>query len=261
MMFRKDNADNQDLFRKREILGRTGTVKKSKKINLNLRPLKIILYTAIIIFIVYIVAFGPYFKIQNIKIEGVKSVEVNDYLHKTLIGKNILFFLPGQYLSSLTRKFPILSEAKIIRGLPSTVLVIADERNQVLTWCAQTCFNIDNYGYAYEITTPNVNHVNLNDKSKIDIKIGDKVATPEFINFYLTSLEKIQGMGLKIIEARIEETSFKLVFKTSENYEIIFDTSESITNQLSALRQVLEKNRADITQYADLRVEGLVYVK
>lgn len=248
-------------LRRKEILGRTAKYKVVKNYRPNLRPLKIILYLGILFFIFYGIFLSEYFKIKNIEVQGVKSVEVNDYLHKTLIGKNILFFLPGQYLNELTHNYPILSEAEIVRGLPSTILIIATEKDQVLTWCAQSCFNIDNYGYAYEIAKPSQNQVNLNDKSKIDIKIGDKVATPDFINFYLTSLEKVREMGIKIIEAKIEETSFKLVFKTSDQYEIIFDTSESITNQLSALRQVLEKNKSDIKQYADLRVEGLVYLK
>lgn len=261
MKFRKDDLPQRESYRRPEILGRTARVEKTRRFNINPRPLKLVFYLGILIFLVYIVAFGPYFRIEDIQMEGIKSVEVSDYLHKTLLGKNILFFLPGQYLNELTRRFPILEQAKIVRGLPSTVLIIASERNQVLTWCSDTCFNIDNYGYAYEVAKPVPSQVPLVDKSSIKIMIGDKVTTPNFINFYLNALERMQGMGLKITEVRIEETSFKLIYKTSENIDIIFDTSESLNNQISALRQVLEKNRADIKVYADLRVEGLVYVK
>jgi len=261
MKFRKDNPVQRESYRSPEILGRTASVKNVRKFKLNLRPVRTIFYLLILIFLIYIVAFGPYFRIKNIQVEGVKSIEVSDYLHKTLLGKNILFFLPGQYLNQLTRKFPILEQAKIVRGLPSTILIVASERDQVLTWCSDACFNIDNYGYAYEVAKPVPSQIPLVDKSSIKIEIGDKVTTPNFINFYLNALKRTQEMGLKITEARIEETSYKLILKTSENYDIIFDTSESLNNQISALKQVLEKNRPDVKVYADLRVEGLVYVK
>jgi len=251
----------RESYRSPEILGRTAGVKNVRKFNLNLRPLKTLLYLGLLIFLIYIVAFGPYFRIKDIQVEGIKSVEVSDYLHKTLLGKNILFFLPGQYLNQLTRKFPILEQAKIVRGLPSTVLIVASERDQVLTWCSDVCFNIDNYGYAYEVAKPVPSQIPLVDKSSIKIEIGDKITTPNFINFYLNALKKTQEMGLKITEGRIEETSYKLILRSSKNYDIVFDTSESLNNQISALKQALEKNRPDIKEYADLRVEGLVYVK
>lgn len=261
MKFRKNENNNPDSFRRVEILGVTAKQRQAKRVRINFRPLKSIFYILVLVAVVYFLGFSQYFKIKNIEMEGIKSVEVSDHLQRTLVGKNILFFLPGQYLNDLIRKFPILEQAKIVRGLPSTVRIIASERVQVLIWCTDRCFNIDNYGYAYETTTPITGQVVLNDKSGIPVEIGDKVTSPEFINFYLNALERLRGMNLTIIDSRIEETSFKLVFRASDNYDMVFDTSESITNQLSALQQVLDKNRADIKEYVDLRVEGLVYIK
>jgi hypothetical protein len=39
------------------------------------------------------------------------------------------------------------------------------------------------------------------------------------------------------------------------------DSSASLKNQISALKQVIEKNRPDIKEYVDVRVEGFVYIK
>jgi len=257
---REDDNLGRDAFQNPKILGRTAPKIKTRK-RINLHPLKTVFYLAVLFLLIYLIFFSSFFRIKNIDMDGIKSVEVSDYLQHTLIGKNILIFIPSTYLNTLTTKFPILEQAQLVRGLPSTIKIIAKERKQVLVWCSDSCFNIDNHGYAYESSTTTNGEIPLNDKSQIKVNLGDRVSSPEFINFYLNALERLQEMGLKITEGRIEETSFKLYFRTSENYDIIFDTSQSLNEQLNALKQVLDKNRSDIKEYVDLRVNGIVYVK
>lgn len=262
MRQKKYETSHGSSYRRVEIISSTAKMRQGRRrLKINWRPVKISFYVVFILAVVYFLGFSNFFKIKNIEMDGIKSIEVSDYLHQSLVGKNILFFMPGQYLPDLVSKFPILEQVKIVRGLPSTVRIIASEKVQVLTWCANGCFNIDNYGYAYETALPSSGKIVLTDKSGIDVKMGDKITSPEFIGFYLKTLERLKQMGIVIKDSRIEETSFKLIFKTQDGYDIIFDTSESMQNQLDALRQVKEKNRADIKEYVDLRVEGLAYIK
>lgn len=246
-------------FKRPEIIGRTERQVIRKRINFGL--VKTVFYLLLIAAIIYCVAFSSVFKIKNVTVEGLKSVEIADYLKISLTGKNILFFLPGQYLENLTKKFPILQEARIVRGIPSTVRVIASERKQVLVWCSDKCVEIDSHGIAYQEVLRPQDKIILDDKTNLPVNVGEQIVSSEFINFYLSVLEQMDQMGLKITESRIEETVFKVNFKTSDNWEIIMDSSESLKNQMSALKQVLETNRADIKEYVDVRVLGTVYIK
>jgi len=254
-----ENHDSSSSFKRPEIIGKTERQVIKKKVNF--KPVKTVFYLIIAVAVVYWVVFSPFFRIKNIVVEGVKSVEIADYLKISLTGKNILFFLPGRYLENLTQKFPILQESRIVRGIPNTVKVIVAERKQVLVWCSNKCVEIDSHGIAYQEVLRPSDRIVLDDKANFPVKVSEQVVSGEFISFYLSALEQMEQMGLKITESRIEETVFKVIFKTSENWEIVLDSSESLKNQISALKQVLETNRADIKEYVDVRVPGTVFVK
>ena len=248
-------------YRQPGIIGKTEPPAKAKP-HLNTRFLKSLFYLLLAVAILYFIFFSGFFRIRDVEVEGIKSPEIADYLHQTLIGKNILLLRTGAYLRTLSVKFPILEEARIERGLPYTVRMIVSERKQILIWCSkEKCWEVDNYGYAYqEIPRPS-DKIVLNDESGMPIKSGDKIASVQFIRFFMQAIDEIEKLGITISEARIQETTFKVNFKTSEGWEAIFDSSASLKNQISALRQVLERNRNDIHEYVDLRVEGTAFIK
>jgi len=257
-MVLRRNKPNQ-FSRRPEIIDRTE--KRQSHNAVNLRPLKYIYYFILAGAIVYVVFFSSIFKIKTVETEGVKSVEIADYINISLTGRNILFFMPGKYLGELSKKFPVLSEARIVRGLPSTIKIVLSERKQVLVWCSTSCVEVDSFGFAYQEVPRPTDKIVLDDKTGVPVKVGDRVVSTQFISFYLSTLEELDKMNIKIIETRVDETTFKVNFKTSENWEIIIDSSESQKNQLSALKQVLETNRADVKEYVDVRVPGTVFVK
>lgn len=249
------------LYRRPGIIGKTERQARAKP-HLNSRFLKSLFYLLLTAAILYFIFFSGFFRIREIEVKGVKSEDIADYLHQTLIGKNILLLRTGAYLRTLSTKFPILEEARIERGLPGTVRVIVSERKQILVWCSkEKCWEVDNGGYAYQEIPRPTDKIVLNDESGMPIKSGDKIASVQFIRFFMQAIDEIEKLGIKINEARIQETTFKVNFKTSEGWEIIFDSFTSLKNQISALKQVLDKNRSDIHEYVDLRVEGTAYLK
>lgn len=229
--------------------------------HIDTRPLRSIFYLALFLAGIYLIFISNVFKITNVEIDGIKSVEISDYAKRTLYGQNIFLIRPGTYLDDLSAKFPILEQAGIVRGLPSTIKITAKERKQVMVWCSLNCYEVDNRGYVYQEVPRPLDLVVLLDGKNLPVKIGDQVTSPDVISFYLTAIDRIEELGLKVAEAGVDETTFKISFKTSENWSIIMDTSASLKNQISALSQTLEKTRADIHEYVDLRVEGLVYIK
>lgn len=251
-------------LRKREIF--SATEKPSRRIKIRIKVpflshLKVFFYIVILLAIFYFLIFSQIFKIKNVEIDGVKSIEISDYINRSLLDKNIILFSPGSFLDNLSKNYPIVQEARIVRGLPSTVRVAVEERKQLLVWCTSKCFDIDTHGFAYQEIQRPADQIVLTDKSNIGIKVGDQVASERFIDFYLKAIDELEGIGLKAGESYIEDTTFKLTFKTSEGWNVIFDTSESLATQVDALKQVLEKNRSDIKEYVDVRVEGAAYIK
>lgn len=262
MIFKPRGEEGATRFTKRpEIISRTAAQSKEKR-KINLRPLKNIIYLAVIVFILYALFFSSYFKVQNVEVNGVKSVEISDYLHRTLVGRNIVLFQTGSYLRDLIKLYPVLSEVDIVRGLPHTIKINLNERDQVLIWCNNSgCFNIDTYGYAYEKVEKPTDKVILYDDGNIEIKEGTRVTTPQFIAFFLDAIKQFDANSVKIKEARISETTFKVSFVSGEGWQAILDSSSSLSNQISSVMQVLKNNRADLKEYVDVRVEGVAYIK
>lgn len=251
-------------YRKQEILSRTHQ-KESRSIRpaikLVYKFFKNTVYVVLFVAGIYTVFFSDYFKIKYIEPNGIKSPEISDYLSQSLKGRNILLFSPGFYVKSLAKKFPILREARIVRGLPNTIKIIASERKQVLTWCSIECYNVDNYGYAYEKVEKPLDRIVLNDLSTIKINQNDQLASAEFIDMYLSYLEEFDQLGVKIKESEILDTTFSVNYITQEGWKIKIDTNQDMKNQTYALKQVLEKNKTDIKEYVDLRIPAVAYIK
>jgi len=248
-------------FRRPELITATERVKKEKRKS-NFKPLKSIFYIAILAGIFYIIIFSDLFKIKFVEVEGVKSAEISDYLNKSLLGKNILLMRTGSYLRKLSKNFPILEEAKIVRGLPSTIKISIKERSQVLILCAnQGCWEVDSQGYAYQKITMPQNKIVLIDEKNLEVKETDKLFSDSFISFYLDAIDQLTAAGITLKEARMDETTFKIRFITKEGWTAILDSSANLTNQVSAVKQVVKKNKQDLHEYADVRVEGVAYLK
>ncbi|PIT97257.1 hypothetical protein COT77_02415 [Candidatus Berkelbacteria bacterium CG10_big_fil_rev_8_21_14_0_10_41_12] len=227
-----------------------------------LKPLLIVLLAG---FVVYEVVFSSFFRIKAINFEGIETQQIRQAAEEDLIGKNILFILPGNYLQKLSKNFPALQEASLIRGLPNTILLKAKERSQSLIWCSKnSCFEVDNDGIAFKkIGKPDENKVVvIHDLKGETVNLADKILPKSFVAFFLDAVDQIpKKFQINFKKAEVEETTFKLTFYYDDNRQLIFDTSQSLDNQIFALQQTLDQKKDDIKQYIDLRVPGLVYYK
>jgi hypothetical protein len=248
-------------FRRPEVI--TATEKsKRERYKPNLKPLRSFFYLFLLGLFIYVIAFSSLFKIKRVEVIGVKSVEISDYLNQSLIGKNILLMRTGSYLKTLSKKFPILEEASMVRGLPSTVKISIKERSQTLVVCnSQDCYEVDNLGYAYQKTSRPSDKVVLIDEKNLQIKENDKIFSNSFISFFLGVIDGFSKTNIKITEARMDETTFRIRFVTKEGWTMILDSSANLENQISAVKQVVEKDKQDLREYVDVRVEGFAYIK
>lgn len=254
------NYNKEDLNKSNLLFG----TKKDKKERFKL-PKKIIsfvLYVGILIVFIYLTFISNLFTIKNVEVENAKSIEIEDYIKISLLGRNNLLLTTGNFLDELIQKYPVIEEASISRGLPDRVKVILKERDYKFHWCNKTnCYEVDNRGYIIDETDKVKGKVVLRDLRDIPIKNNEKVVSAKFVSFFINSLERFSQFELPLKEARINETTFKVEFETDEGWLAILDSSSSIENQFSALEQVLSNNRSEIKEYVDLRVEGVVFIK
>lgn len=255
-------ADKKRDLRFTNIVFSTEKERRESRFELPKKVINYLFYVLLALSAIYFIFISDYFIIKEIKVENVKSVEIDDYVKMTLQGKNILFMMPGRYLEQLTEEFPILEEARIVRGLPSTVRVIVNERDQKFIWCNSTgCFEVDNNGYIFEKTAKSGDEIVLRDLSDIEVNYLDRVVSKQFIDFFMDALKGVKEIGLNIKEAQISQTTFKIDFVTQEGWKVIMDSNSSLDNQLFATRQIVEKNRPDIKEYVDVRAEGVAFIK
>jgi len=247
-------------FRCREIVVKTDKLDRQRS-NINFKPVQYFLGLLIIVSVCYYFFLSDAFKIKQVEVEGIRSVDIISKAKADLRGKNILTLNIGNFLCELTKEYPVIEEIKVVRGLPNKIMITGSERESALIFCSKECFKIDPSGYVYQRVEKPDDKIFLQEKIPIDIEIGQQVAGAKFILFYVKCVEEMQKMGLTVKSAEVSDLTFSLSILTSEDWRAIFDTSQSLDNQLYALKQVLEKNKADLKEYANLGVEGQVYLK
>lgn len=214
-------------------------------------------------FLIYQIVFSSSFKINNFIFEGIESTEIKETVTSDLQGKNILLIMPGRYLASLSKKYPALEEATVVRGLPHTIKVLAKERSQSLVWCnSAECYQVDSDGVAFKKIDKPADKVFINDLKDKSLQSGTKILSKSFVAFYLETLSQIpKKIEKQVKEAQVEETTFTISLLLDDNRKIILDTSQSLENQLFSLEQIFQTKKDEIKEYVDVRIPGTVYFK
>jgi cell division septal protein FtsQ len=189
--------------------------------------------------------------------------------------KNFILFPSGKIKSELENTFRKISEVKIEKIFPDSVVVEIVERKALLMWCsAGPCYIVDENGYAYtgadfesdEIKQNNL--LSVIDNSGKPVAIGEKVLDDDYIEFVISLKDKLENdTGINVnneygTQSKIAE---EVRVKTEEGWEIFFSTTLPMEGSIQTLKTFLEKEMADKDksklEYVDLRAENKVYYK
>lgn len=208
----------------------------------------------------YWVYYSTFFQIKNIVITG-GSLENLD--QNSLKGQNILLINLNSLKTKIRESHPEIGEVKIIRGLPDTLKIESQPNQASLVW--QTGSNqylVDNEGIIFGLLQGQTDLPLISDQKNVNVQVGKKVVTVNFIDFVKTLLGKFpDATGFKIVNFEINDTVFQVNALTDQGWFIKFDTTRSADDQLEALKKVLAEHKDEIHEYADVRVEGKVYFK
>lgn len=247
-------------------------VKEEKKseFHFSKKAFYVILIVIIIIFLIYGLFFSSFFKVKNIDLKGANLVDGEKVKKVVMFAlneqNNIFLYNSADIADKIKENFPLISEVQIQKGIPDTIRILVIERKPVIVWqTGNFKYLVDKDGLSYLEADAN-NSKDLTviiDSQNLPVKLSDKVASRNFIEFVRETTEKFTARSnLKIKELKINDTTFDLYAVTNDGFAVIFDTTRSCENQLDDLRRVMvHLNGAKPKEYIDLRVEGWAYYK
>jgi cell division septal protein FtsQ len=173
----------------------------------------------------------------------------------------------------IVRDIPHVRVAYVTRQLPGTVRVVVQEKTPSLLLLAQTTYYfVDEAGFAYEQARldnlPGVIVPIVKSKSAPeDVRLGAPVVSHEFVTFVTDMHQKISDVvQAKTVELYIPSLAAREVsFRLDNNWEVRFDATRSVSEQLSVLQQLLQQTLTDsekqTLEYIDLRIPNRVYYR
>lgn len=225
--------------------------------------LKILIVLIILIIgLDYLFLYSSIFVVKNIVIDSSLPSEVSSLLEK-IKGQNIFLINVNNLQKEILTKYPDLEKIKFRRGLPNTLRISAESSLAKIIWQSQGhSFLVNDDGYIFKEVEGVADLPRVLDSKDLPVKISDQVASANFIDFLDEVSSKFSAKtGFKIINFKVSETIFQVEALTDQGWIIKFDTTRAVDDQLDALSQLLAEHKADLHEYADVRVEGKVYWK
>lgn len=241
---------------------------------------KIIIVAGIPILILCIAIFilsHPIFDIKEARITGLKNTP-KEYLESQIIShlqsKQFIFFRnSNQFLfDSEKLKKQLLNEFSAtsinIKKSGTTIDISIQERTSNLLWITGGhTYVVDLEGIIVREFSDSISNEPLPlffDKNNIKVDVGSSVLTRDEINSIFDFHKRIGELGVVFTKTNVNRVAGKwMSLSTLDGYEIYFDATGDIQDQVSNLKTLIEQRLIDTTniEYIDLRFGEQVYYK
>lgn len=217
---------------------------------------------------------NDYLRIKHIKVSGDNAFEeeIKNITEEVLNESRFLLFKKNNYLllkkddlaERIKSKIPEVKEISIHKKFPDIIELNIQERQAAIGWETQEKkYFLDEDGYILKETNDFEGLLVVKDTSNLSIDQENRVVYPNFIYFVKDMSEKLKKLKINIKTAEISETTFILSIYTPDEYKIMFNTTKSLSEQLSKLEEALEyigesKNKLD---YIDLTISNKAVYK
>lgn len=251
---------------------------RAKKIKVLILCLFILIIISTLIWMIFL---SPVFHVNDIKISNSDYLNSND-VEKNMkkiapfgLGSNLLVLSEYRLKKELAVAFPEITDIIIKKRLFHTIAIDFKKRIQLGIWCRlksdqlQTdyCFYFDKEGimFAEAPQTEGSLILKIEDESRNNASLGDKVLNSEKINFLITLKNKIDENGkLRILEFKIKPNpSVDLEAVTDKNWLIYLDDKQdpilAANNLLTILKEAIRNS--DNLEYVDLRIPSRIFYK
>lgn len=244
------------------------------------RKIKAVCFVFLSLFlaIFYVIYFSSFFQIKKIEISGNQKVSSQELISdiEEKLTKKILFFNskslflaePEEIENIILKKYPIIEKTDFLKKLPDKLEVLIKERSPVAVFEKDNeYFFIDESGIVFEKIESRRDFL-LIKKTESDEKInlGENIIKKEQVSQILKADLEIKDKTPKVdidFAQIVNEQRFNI--KTLEGFEIFFDFSKDIPQQVLNLSVVLKEKispqaRRNL-EYIDLRFGNQIYYK
>jgi cell division protein FtsQ len=228
--------------------------------------------------LLYFFIFSSFFQIKETKISGNQEILTRDlediienqithrWINNFSVSRSIFLTNFKKITKEILIKFPLVAKINLERSFPDILIVKVEERKPVAVFTQKgNYFLVDIEGVIFkkvDQVSPELLEIE-NLSSEKEINLGEKIIEKEKLIQILEIESKIRE-NLKISIPKISIISDKrLNLKTSENWEIYFDSSQDLNWQTTKLNLVLEKEipleKRGNLEYIDLRFSRVYY--
>ena len=236
--------------------------------------------------VVYIFLFSGFISFSDVRLQGNHKINdsdlmtvINDKLsakYFNLISANSYFFVSSEELAKkLSKQFKLIEAVKVDKVFPSRLNVEIKERIVSMAFCKkEDCYLIDENGRVFSRLSDSQDQIDqadlifLYDEGSNEISIQNIFFEPSEVEF----IGKVRSLVKSEIGLATDKTittpslvSREYHLRTSEGWDIYFNSEFGIQKEMDMLKVVLEKqiSKEDRTkiQYIDLRTENKVYYK
>ena len=224
--------------------------------------------------VVYLLLFSNIFQINNISVQGPNTAlsqdlqkETEKYLSSRIFGRNWLILNTQGLRGTLQKTFNGQESISVDKVFPSKLIIKTDEQKPGLIWKTGT------HRYVVSVNgrvMSEIQHdqssdlVTVVDTSNIPVDIGDNVAGRQFVTFTTEINKVLRENNLGPSELFVRETTGELNAKTTQGYDIKFDTTVDPAAQVRALNAILEllkSSNKKPAEYIDLRINGKAFYR
>lgn len=232
------------------------------------------LYAVAGVVAVYLLLFSNIFQINNISVQGPNTTlsqdlqkETEKYLNSRLFGRNWLILNTKDLRSTLQKSFNGQESISVDKVFPSRLIIKTDEQKPGLIWktgARRYVISVNGRVMSEIPHDQSSDLVVVVDTSNIPVEIGDNVTGRQFVTFTTEIYKALRENNLGPSELYIRETTGELNAKTTQGYDIKFDTTVDSAVQIRALNAVLEllkSSNKKPTEYIDLRINGKAFYR
>lgn len=244
-------------------------------------PWKYILIATLILFFIStvgaLVLSHPIFEIRDVRVVGAKNTlrddiefQINSYLRL----RRMLFFRNSNQFLFNEKKLhnQLLNELSLasvdINELGTAIEITIQERTSNLLWMTGGhTYVVDLEGIVVRESIGSIPGDPLPlfvDQNDIEVNIGSVVLTRDEIYSIFDFHKRIGELGVEFTQTKINRVAGKwMSLVTSDGYEIYFDASGDIQQQISILKTLFDQRIIDpsVVEYVDLRFGEQVYYK
>lgn len=161
---------------------------------------------------------------------------------------------------------PQLADVAISRQWPSGLLLKVTEQNPNLEWQTDgKTYLLSQEGVIVaEAGQSSLKLPIVVDSANLPVKLGDKVAPEQFVQFCLDMISLLPKQGLQVKAMQIPATTNEIYITTNRGYYLKFDTTRDTHDEVGDLAKVLNLLKSQNKQpaeYIDLRINGAAYYK